>query len=46
MIVDTPDKNMAIAPPDLIECKPTSSFVNPKVSFPSSSTTHFNLALA
>jgi hypothetical protein len=38
MTTDVPDKNMAIAPPDRIECNPISSFVNPKISSPMRST--------
>ena len=44
--VATPARNIAIAPPDRIEWSPTSSFVNPNVSFPNSSTIPLNFALA
>ena len=39
IIVATPDKNIAIAPPNRSECRPTSSFVKPNVVSPISSTT-------
>ena len=34
----TPDKNIAMAPPERMEWVPTSSFVNPKMASPISST--------
>ncbi len=44
--VATPARNIAIAPPDQIECSPTSSFANPNVSFPISLTIPLIFALA
>ncbi len=47
MISDTPDSNiLAMAPPDLIECKPTSSLVNPNLFPPINSTALFILEIA
>ena len=34
IISETPPKTIDIAPPDRIECNPTSSFVNPNISSP------------
>ncbi len=46
MIVASPDRNIAIAPPDLRECNPTLSFVKPNLVTPISSTMHHILDLA
>ena len=45
-IVATPDRNIAIAPPDRMEWRPTSSFVNPKTCAPINSTIARNLGRA
>ncbi len=44
--VATPERNIAMAPPDLMGCNPTSFFVNPNVSFPIKSTIPLFFALA
>ena len=46
IIVATPDRNIAMAPPDLIECRPISSFVKPRIDFPIKSTTARSLGRA
>ena len=46
IIVATPDKNIAMAPPERSECRPMSSFVKPRLSGPIISTTARNLGKA
>ena len=46
IIVATPAKNIAIAPPDRSECSPISSFVKPRLSDPISPTTARSLGRA
>ncbi len=46
IIVATPDRNIAMAPPDLIECRPISPFANPGIGSLINSATAHNLSSA
>ena len=46
VIVATPDRNITMAPPDLTECRPISSFVKPRLDSPIKSTTSHSLGRA